>query len=315
MSNLKVIAILGPTGSGKSDLALRLAADFEGEVVNCDSLQIYRYFDIGTAKLPLDRRRGIPHHLIDIIDPDQDFSLAQYVEAAHRAVGEIVSRGLVPLFVGGTPLYLKSLLRGIFNGPPANWPLRQRLRAIVESEGAEALHTELARVDPKTANRLHPQDERRMIRALEVWENTGRSITDLQLQFDKARPAAECRVYVLDRPRAELIERINSRVDQMFAEGLVEETRSLLDRGLSLSRTASQAVGYREVVEHLSGVRNLQDTIVLVKTRTRQFAKRQMTWFRRQLPLAWIKVEPAEAAVDIAERLTREISAAAAARE
>ena len=272
--------LTGPTASGKTAVGLELAKRLGAEIISLDSMAVYRGMDIGTAKPTLEERRLVPHHLIDIVEPDQDFSLAQYVAAAHRAVEQIVSRGRVPLFVGGTPLYLKSLLRGIFSGPPADWPLRQRLRAIAEREGVGVLHAELTRVDPKTANRLPPQDERRVIRALEVWESTGKSITDLQLQFDKARAAAECRVYCMDRPRAELIERIDSRVDQMFAEGLVEETRRLLNRDLPPSRTASQAVGYREVVEYLNETRNLHDTIGLVKIRTRQFAKRQMTWFR-----------------------------------
>ena len=297
--------LTGPTASGKTAVGLVLAKQLDAEIISLDSMAVYRSMDIGTAKPTLEERRVIPHHLIDILDPDQDFSLAQYVAAAQRAVEEIASRGRVPLFVGGTPLYLKSLLRGIFSGPPADWPLRQRLRAIAESEGVGVLHAKLALIDPKTANRLHPQDERRVIRALEVWESMGRSITDLQLQFDKARAAAECRVYVLDRPREELIERIDSRVDRMFAAGLVEETCGLLDRGRSLSRTSSQAVGYREVVEHLNGARNLQDTIGLAKIRTRQFAKRQMTWFRslsecRMVPISG-SMNPAEIASRIVD--------------
>jgi tRNA dimethylallyltransferase len=186
----------------------------------------------------------------------------------------------VALFVGGTPLYLKALLRGIFSGPPADWPLRRRWQAVAEREGAESLHAHLAEVDPRSAARLHARDARRVIRALEVWEKTGQSITDLQQQFERARAAEACRVFVLVWPKGDLARRINDRVDAMFAAGLVAEVCALLDRAQPLSHTAAQAVGYREVIEHLAGARPLADTIELVKLRTRQFAKRQMTWFR-----------------------------------
>jgi tRNA dimethylallyltransferase len=272
--------LTGPTASGKTALALELAARLDAEIVSLDSMAIYRGMDIGTAKPLPEERRVVPHHLIDVVDPDQQYSLAQYVSAAAQAVDLITSRGRVPLFVGGTPLYLKSLLRGIFSGPPADWPLRRELLAMAEIEGTASLHARLAQVDPLSAARLHPGDTRRVIRALEVWEKTGRSITDLQQQFDRARPADECRVFVLDWPRDELQQRINQRVEAMFAGGLVEEVRGLLERYQALSHTAAQAVGYREVVEHLHGVCNLSDTKDLVKIRTRQFAKRQLTWFR-----------------------------------
>jgi tRNA dimethylallyltransferase len=243
-------------------------------------MALYRGMDIGTAKPTLQERQRVSHHLVDVIEPHQDYSLAQYVEAAHQAVAEIESRGRVPLFVGGTPLYLKALLRGIFTGPPADWAFRRRLQAIVAAEGPESLHARLAKVDPRSATRLHEHDTRRIIRALEVWEKTGRSISELQQQFDRARPAEECRVFALAWPRGELVARIEWRVDAMFAAGLVEEARGLLSGPRPLGRTASQALGYREVLEHLAGVRGLDETIALVKLRTRQFAKRQMTWFR-----------------------------------
>lgn len=272
--------LTGPTASGKTVVGLELAGRLNAEIISLDSIAVYRGMDIGTAKPSLEERRAVPHHLVDVVDPDEDYSLARYVAGARQAVEQIVSRGRVPLFVGGTPLYLKSLLRGIFSGPAADWPLRRRLQAVAESGGPEVLHAQLAEVDPLSAGRLHPRDTRRVIRALEVWEKTGRSITELQQQFDRARGAQECRVFVLDWPRAHLTRRIDARVDAMFAGGLVAEVRGLLESRDRLSRTASQAVGYREVIEHLQGVRNLADTMDLVKLRTRQFAKRQMTWFR-----------------------------------
>jgi tRNA dimethylallyltransferase len=272
--------LTGPTASGKTAVGLELADRLGAEIISLDSMAIYRGMDIGTAKPTSEERQRVRHHLIDVVDPDQDYSVAQYVAAAQRTVEEITRRGRVALFVGGTPLYLKALLRGIFTGPAADWPLRRQLQEMAERQGIESLHRRLAAVDPLSAGRLHPRDTRRVVRALEVWEKTGQSITELQQQFDRARPAAECRVFALNWPRAELARRIDLRVDAMFAAGLVEEAQGLLKRPQELSRTAVQAVGYREVFEHLRGVRDVPATVELVKLRTRQFAKRQMTWFR-----------------------------------
>lgn len=297
--------LTGPTASGKTAVGLELATLTGGEIISLDSMALYRGMDVGTAKPTAAERRRVPHHLIDVLEPHQQYSLAQYVEAAHRAVGEIVARGRTPLFVGGTPLYLKALLRGIFVGPPADWTLRQQWQDLATAEGPAALHARLADVDPLSADRLHPRDTRRIIRALEVWEKTGRSITELQQQFDRARPADACRVYALQWPRAELFGRIDARVDEMFAAGLVEEVHELSSRSQPLSRTASQAVGYREVIDHLHGARDLAETIELVKLRTRQFAKRQRTWFRslsecRSVAMRW-PGDPERIARQIAE--------------
>jgi tRNA dimethylallyltransferase len=270
----------GPTASGKTAVALALAPLIDAEIVSMDSMALFRGMEIGTAKPSLSERGQTPHHLLDVVDPWEEYSLAQYMTAAHRAVDEILARGKTPLFVGGTPLYLKSLLRGIFEGPPADWELRRRLHEEAQREGAQWLHQRLAQVDPESAQRLHPRDTRRIIRALEVREKTGQSITTLQQQFDRATPASECRVFVLEWPREELTARIDARVDAMFAAGLVDEVRGLLAADKPLGRTASQAVGYREVIDYLHDVRGLDETVDLVKLRTRQMAKRQMTWFR-----------------------------------
>ncbi len=272
--------LTGPTASGKTTLGLELARRLNAEIISLDSMALYRGMDIGTAKPTAAERAAAPHHLIDVIDPYEEYSVAQYVAAAERAVCEIAARGRVPLFVGGTPLYLKALLRGIFAGPPADWVLRNELQELADREGEEALHSRLAQVDPASARRLHARDRRRIIRALEVFEKTGESITDLQRQFERARPAEACRVFMLERPREQLVQRIDLRVEAMFAAGLVDEAERLLSHPRPPGRTASQAVGYREVLEHLRGGRDLAQTIDLVKLRTRQFAKRQMTWFR-----------------------------------
>jgi tRNA dimethylallyltransferase len=272
--------LTGPTASGKTAVGIELAQRLGAEIISLDSMALYRGMDIGTAKPSVAERGGVPHHLLDILDPCEEYSLAQYVEAAERAVSEIRARGRLPLFVGGTPLYLKALLRGIFVGPPADWELRRRWQAVAREQGTERLHAQLAEVDPQSARRLHPHDTRRIVRALEVWEKTGVTMSTQQQQFHRARAADDCHVFVLDWPRPQLHQRIDTRVDAMFASGLVEEVRDLVHRAAGLSRTASQAVGYREVLEHLDGTRDLAATTELVQLRTRQFAKRQSTWFR-----------------------------------
>jgi len=283
--------LTGPTASGKSAVGVALAERLGAEIISLDSMALYRGMDIGTAKPTLAERRRAPHHLIDVLEPHEECSLARYVAEAGRAAREILSRGRIPLVVGGTPLYLKGLLRGIFEGPPADWNLRKRLMDSAQRHGPGWLHAELLRVDPEAAARLHPNDVRRLVRAIEVFEKTGCPISRHQRQFDAGRPAAECRVFALDWPTAELNARIDRRVERMFADGLVEEVRRLLALGQTLSRTARQAVGYREVIEHIEGAGGLSETVELVKRHTRQLAKRQRTWLRsleecRRVPMA-----------------------------
>jgi tRNA dimethylallyltransferase len=272
--------LTGPTASGKSAVGVELARLLGGEIISMDSMALYRGMDVGTAKPTPSQRAAVSHHLIDVIEPHEEYSLAQYVAAAAGVVAEIRVRGREPLFVGGTPLYLKGLLRDIFQGPAADWELRRQLEDEARRLGPESLHRRLAQFDPAAAQRLHPNDTRRLIRAIEVFEKTGLPISRLQKQFDTGLDASQCRVFALDWPRRELAARIDRRVEAMFAAGLVEEVRRLLAGPHGLSRTAGQAVGYGEVIEHLEGRRNLSETIELVKTHTRQLAKRQGTWFR-----------------------------------
>jgi len=267
-------------------------------------MALYRGMDIGTAKPTAEERRLIPHHLIDIIDPSEEFSVAQYLEAATAAANDISALGREVLFVGGTALYLKALLRGLFSGPPANWRLRRELEETARVEGPAALHARLAQIDPTAATKLHPNDVRRIIRALEVHETIGQPISSLQQQFAQRRPADQCKVFVLDWPRDALEDRARLRVDAMFAAGLVEEvTRIATGRTGRLSRTASQALGHREVLEYLNGQRGLAATIELVKLRTRQFAKRQLTWFRSLSECRWISVCDPLAPAEVAQRI------------
>jgi tRNA dimethylallyltransferase len=271
--------LTGPTASGKTAVGIELARLLNAEIISLDSMAVYRGMDIGTAKPTAIERAAVPHHLIDVLDPSENFSVAAYRSVALKAIEEITSRGREVLFVGGTPLYLKAMLRGIFEGPPADWPLRRRLMEEAGND-PEALHRRLQTVDPTAATRLHPNDTRRLVRALEVYEVTGFPISALQQQFEVGRSSAECRVFVLEWPRGELVERIDRRVEAMFAAGLVEETRRLLDSDRPLGRTARQAVGYCETIDLLAGKLDLTATMDLVKFRTRQFAKRQLTWFR-----------------------------------
>jgi tRNA dimethylallyltransferase len=297
--------LTGPTASGKTELGLELAELLGAEIVSLDSMAVYRGMDIGTAKPSRQQRERVAHHLLDLIEPTQDYSLAQYVADAEKAVAEIVTRGRRALFVGGTPLYLKSLLRGIFSGPPADWTLRRQWQEVIEREGGEHLHARLVQVDPVSAQRLHPRDTRRVIRALEVWEKTGQSISALQQQFERSRPSKECHVFSLEWPRDELARRIDARVDAMFTAGFVDEVQQLLDRHGRLSRTASQAVGYKEVIQHLCGEKNFPDTVELIKMRTRQFAKRQGTWFRSLNECKTVKVTGAVDSRQIASAICR----------
>jgi tRNA dimethylallyltransferase len=272
--------LAGATATGKTAAGIALARRTNAEIVSLDSMAIYRGMNIGTAKPSTDEQRAIPHHLIDILDPHEDFSVADYLTAAEQACREIIDRGRIPLFVGGTGLYLRAILRGVFEGPSADPQIRERLKSFAKEHSPQELHRRLADVDAPTAGRLHPQDLRRVIRALEIHELTGRPASEQQ--DERPLPDAErpTRVFWLSPPRAWLHQRINSRVDAMFAAGLVEEVRGLLGPHQSLGRTASQALGYKEVIDHLREETSLAETIEQIKTRTRQFAKRQETWFK-----------------------------------
>ena len=295
--------LTGPTASSKTDVGLDLAAQLNAEIISLDSMAVYRGMDIGTAKPTAEQQRTVRHHLIDVLDPDTEFSLANYVEMAKQTVDQIQSQGKVALFVGGTPLYLKALLRGIFDGPPADWEFRRQIEEEVQQVGVQALHDRLRQVDPLSANKLPPGDVRRIIRALEVYKLTGKPISHWQMQFDEGRQAEECHVYVLSWPREALHQRISDRVDAMFQRGLVEEVAGLLQRYQNLGRTAAQAVGYREIIEHLAGEGTLDETVERVKVRTRRFAKRQRTWFRGLSECQSVEMVESETPLEVAERI------------
>ena len=277
------LILTGPTASGKSALALELAGPLDAEIISADSMTLYRGMDIGTAKPSTENLQRVPHHLIDVLDPWESASVAWWLDRAEAVVRDIEARGKTALFVGGTPFYLKALLCGLFPAPPADHELRGRLEAEAEIEGREALHARLAAVDSASARRLHPNDVRRVVRALEVWHLTGKPISAWQQQdwwdgnTPRFRPGS---CLVVDVSRADLYARIDRRVEAMFAAGWVDEVRRLRDLPRPLSREAAQALGYREIGEYLDGRRTLAETVAEVELRTRQFAKRQLTWFR-----------------------------------
>lgn len=306
------IFIAGPTAVGKSAIALALAEQIGGEIISVDSMQVYRGLDIGTAKPSRAERARVPHHLIDICDLTESFDAAQFARLAQRAVGEIRSRGHMPIFCGGTGLYFKAFLEGLDEMPSADAKLRAELEAIP----LERLLGELRERDPVTYEKIDKKNARRVIRAVEVIRLTGRPFSHQQpwrallrqcpnpaksQGSDEALPSRNL-FFVFTRQPDDLRERINFRVDGMFARGLVEETRELLKHGLDQNKTAMQAIGYRQVAEYLRGERDLAETVELVKTRTRQFAKRQLTWFRAQKNLEWIELKPDESSEKFVEK-------------
>jgi tRNA dimethylallyltransferase len=295
--------LAGPTACGKSAAGCELAEMLDAEIVALDSMSLYRGMDVGTAKPDLAMRARVPHHLIDLLDPHEEFSLADYVQAAEAAALAIADRGRVPLFVGGTGLYLRGVLRGVFQGPPADWTLRRELEALAEREGLDAVHTRLKQADPVLAMRLHPQDLRRVIRGIEVFELTGLPLSVQQRQEPLPADERPRHVYWLHPPRAWLHARIDRRVEEMFGAGLIAEVDLLLARERPPGKTASQALGYKEVLEHLKGRLALPDAVELIQTRTRQFAKRQYTWFRNLVECTAIDIIGTESPRDIAERI------------
>lgn len=282
-----VVILVGPTASGKTTLAASWAERLGGEIVSADSVQVYRYMDIGTAKPPLEVRRRIPHHLIDVVDPDEGFNAARFQVEADRAIENIHACGKIPLVVGGTGLYVKALTLGLFKGPGGDQALRRRLQHEAEIHGLGVLHHRLERVDPKAAGRIHPHDFSRIVRALEVFYLTGVPISEHQDQhgFSQKRYRPLCLGLAVNRPT--LYEGINTRVEGMIRRGLVQEVRGLLDRGYGLDLPSMQAIGYRHIGNYLVGRCPLEEAIASMKRETRHYARRQMTWFRKMPAVRW----------------------------
>jgi tRNA dimethylallyltransferase len=301
-----VVAVVGPTASGKSDLGIALALRAGGEVVNCDSVQVYREIEIATAKVPLEERRGVPHHLIDFVPPVRNYTAADWARDALAAIEEIEARGRTAILVGGTGFYLRALREPFFEAPPTDAALRRRLVALRERRGVEHLHALLLRLDPERAARLKPRDWPRVQRALELRLQTGARISE-RLSDRPAPPpqAARLRVFALNPPREELYRRIELRAEAHFRAGLVEEVRTLLARGVPAGSSALGAHGYRRAVEYLRGERTLESAVEQTKLDVRHYAKRQLTWFRREPGVEWVEGFGEDAAVqeEVARRL------------
>jgi len=284
LNTLEPVFLVGATAVGKSEMALELAEEWNAEIVSADSMQVYRGMDIGTAKPTTAERARVPHHLIDVVEVKQPFDVARFRQMALAAINQIQQRHRLPLVVGGSGMYLRALTEGLFEGPGADVEIRAKL----EAQTIETLFERLKSVDPVTAEKTK-SNKRRLVRALEVYELTGKSVSAQRKEWnrdERERPALIC----LQRDRVELYARIERRVDWMFANGLVEETKRLLVQGLAGNPTARAAAGYREVIEMLKGVRGVEETRMLVKQRTRQLAKRQLTWFRHQATLRVVEV-------------------------
>lgn len=292
----KIIVVTGPTATGKTALGVQLAQDWNGEIVSADSMQVYRGMDIGTAKVTPEEMQGVPHHMLDVAEPDENYSLARYVKEADACVQDILARGKRPILVGGTGLYIDSLVAGIvFDEAASDEGLRAGLEARYVSEGGEALLRELSQIDPERAKKLHPSDRKRVIRALEVFYLTGKTISAHDAETQRVPPKYEALSLALSfRERERLYTRIDSRVKRMEKAGLFEEVSGLLARGIPENCTAMQAIGYKETARALRGEISHEEALGLVARESRRYAKRQLTWLRRKESLAWIlwKGEP-----------------------
>ena len=285
----RLICICGPTASGKTALSVALAKQLHTEIISADSMQIYRGMDIGTAKPTAEERQGVPHHLLDVCAPGEPFSVARYVELADAAAQNVLSRGMVPIVAGGTGLYMDALIEcSTFSGDETDLSVREKYQRMAAEQGNEAVHACLAKVDPEGAERLHPNNLKRVIRALEVYEQTGMTIDAFNRLHKRPAPKyAALKIGICPAERQTLYDRIDRRVDQMLADGLLEETKRLLDSG-ALAGTAAQAIGYKELLGYLQGDAPLADCVALLKQRSRNYAKRQLTWLKRDDNIHWI---------------------------
>lgn len=286
----KVIFLVGPTGVGKTDVALALAKEIEGEIISADSMQVYRGMDIGTSKPSQEERKTVPHHLVNILEPSEEYSVADFSAKAQGAIEEILSRNKVPLAVGGSGLYVRGLIDGLFPDRGKDAALRTQLYQEAEEKGTLWLYERLSKVDPQASSAIHPHDLRRVVRALEVYERTKIPISCLRKNTQGIKDRYAVELYGLIRPRTELYKRIDSRAEKMFEDGLVEEVKRLI-RG-RLSQTAQQAIGYREIIDYLDGRYDFEEARRLLKRNTRRYAKRQLTWFRKDKRIKWIEIKP-----------------------
>ena len=302
------VVICGPTASGKSSVGALLAETFGGEVISADSMQVYRGLDIGTDKVPAELRRRVPHHMIDIAEPGEGYSAARYEREAGAVLDRLLGEGKLPVVVGGSGLYIRILLNGIFPSPPASASIRKRLKQEAEKNGVGSLYERLLTVDPAYARTAAPTDLRRIVRALEVFELTGSPFSSWHEWHRAEHKPREAVMIGLMRSREDLYRRIDDRVDEMFARGLVEEVRQLCEKGYADALKHLRPLGYKEVIDHLDGAVELDETICLAKRNSRRFAKRQMTWFRKE-NVRWVELAAADEAPEALEKIVSHLPA------
>ncbi len=289
MNKIPLVVITGPTASGKTDLAIQVAQQLNGEIISADSMQIYRYMDIGTAKPTLQERQGIVHHMIDIRDPDEEFNVSLFQKLTRDAIQEITERGKLPILAGGTGFYISSIIYPMnFTDAVEDSQYRSHLNGLLDQHGATWLHNHLRRVDPASAKRLHPNDTRRVIRAMEVFHLTGKTMEAYRQNFADIESPYYSRVYGLSMDRQLLYDRINIRVDRMIESGLIDEVKGILDKGYSRNLVSMQGLGYKEIVDYLKGLSTKEESINILKRSTRRFSKRQIAWFKREEQIIWL---------------------------
>jgi len=303
-----LVVITGPTATGKSDIGVQVAAHVDGEIVSADSMLVYRGMDIGTAKPTIFKMGGIPHHLIDIVEPDQEYNVALFQQQARCIIKGIISRDKIPLLVGGTGLYIRAVIDDYdFSDTEGNESYRKALQNEAVENGPESLHKRLSEVDPLAASKLHPRDVRRVIRALEVHQHTGRPISSYHTLDQPGQQSYNLMMFGLTMDRETLYRRIEQRVDLMLADGLVEEVKKLINMGFSTELSSMRGLGYKEIAAHLTGEMSLTQAVDILKRNTRRFAKRQMTWFRRDDRIKWFSVDQCGGPEFIVQEITRKV--------
>lgn len=294
MTKIPLIVVAGPTASGKTSLAIDIAKTLDGEIVCADSMQIYKYMDIGTAKATRDEQAQCPHHLMDIVEPDCEFSVADYTELAHKTISDIVSRGKTPIMCGGTGLYIDSVVNDVEFGEFDNdYTLRRELEELAKKEGSQRLIDMLSEFDPLSAKKLHPNNLKRIIRAIEFYKVSGIPISEHQHMTKLKESRYNAVEFIIDRERYELYDRINRRVDIMMDEGLTDEVKTLIDRGYSPELNSMQGIGYKELIAYFNGKSTLDEAVDAIKQNSRRYAKRQLTWFRRNENIHWLSPDNA----------------------
>lgn len=305
----KLFVLTGPTAVGKTSLSIALAKKLGGEIISADSMQIYKYMDIGTAKVKAEEMEDVPHHLIDIVYPDEEFTVSDYQKQATKLIKELNQKGRLPIIVGGTGLYINSLVYELqFAKVPPNEELRQRYEELANTYGNEYLHEKLSRIDEESSQRIHVADRKRIIRALEIYEETGKTMTEYNKNFRKETNKYDLAMVCLNMDRAQLYERINKRVDLMLNDGLVEEVKVILKMGYDKESVALQGIGYKEIIMYLDGQISFDRAVELIKQGSRNYAKRQLTWFRRDKRIHWVDVGDFDGFEELINYLTKHVN-------